>query len=395
MAGTGLHIEEMKRYIGFGPAQAELLRSLAEPLGPYLAETVNALFEAVGRDETAAAVLEGAGLSADQLRAILHKWLGELFGGDYGQAYWERRADFGRAQVRAQLPQQQMCAAVSVVRRALTKRIRALGTGQADEQIDAVGKLLDLELAAMLETFRAESAERIRAAERAAFQKRLDESEHMANVGQLAATLAHEIKNPLAGISGAVQVLGGSLPPGSPHQEVVAEILSEIDRLDATARDLLIYARPKPPQRKMMAVGPLLQRILTHLRNQPAVQALPVRCDGLDCAAEAYIDETQFRQVITNLLLNAAHACENGGEVTFHVLATGDTVRVEVTDTGVGIPADKLDQLFEPFYTTKAKGTGLGLPICKWIVESHGGRISLKSEQGRGTTVTLQIPGRR
>ncbi len=258
-----------------------------------------------------------------------------------------------------------------------------------------MGKLLDLELAIMLETYWAEASERIRAAERAAFQKRLDESEHMANVGQLAATLAHEIKNPLAGISGAVQVLGGSLPPGSPHQEVVAEILSEIDRLDATARDLLVYARPKPPQRKMVGVAALLQQILAHLRNQPAVQALPISCEGLDCPAEAYIDQTQFRQVITNLLLNAAHACENGGEVTFRLLATEDMVQVEVADTGVGIPADKLDRLFEPFYTTKAKGTGLGLTICKWIVESHGGRISLASEQGKGTTVTIQMPGRR
>ncbi len=128
MARTVPHIEEMKRYLGFGPAQAELLRSLAEPLRPNLAEIVDGLFEVVGRDGTAAAVLAGEGVSADQLRGTLHKWLSELFGGDYDQAYWERRADIGRAQ----LPQQKMCAAMSVVRSGLTKRIRALGTPHAD-----------------------------------------------------------------------------------------------------------------------------------------------------------------------------------------------------------------------------------------------------------------------
>jgi signal transduction histidine kinase len=284
---------------------------------------------------------------------------------------------------------------MGIVRRGLTELIRSVNPPDVPAKLDAINKLLDLELATILEAHREESARHIQAAERAALQKRLEETEHMANVGQLAATLAHEIKNPLAGISGAVQVIGASLPADSPHQEVVAEVLSEIDRLDSTARDLLIYARPKPPHRKNVDVGQALEHTITHLRNQPAIKTLPIHCEGLDQPAEAYLDEMQFRQVITNLLLNAAHACEGGGEVTIS-LSTADTmVQVQVADTGVGIPADRLDELFEPFYTTKAKGTGLGLPICKWIVESHGGQISLDSKLSGGTTVTVQMPGKR
>jgi signal transduction histidine kinase len=285
-----------------------------------------------------------------------------------------------------------MIAAMSILRTELSRRVRVLGLAETGAKLNAVHKLLDLELTMMLRTYHEEASEQIRAAERAQVQVRLAESEHLANVGQLAATLAHEIKNPLAGISGAIQVIGSSLPPGSPHKEVVGEVLSEIDRLDATARDLLIYARPKPPLRKKRQVGPLLRDTLMLLRQEPAVHGLRIRYDGLECAAEALLDETQFKQVVSNLLLNAAHACEKGGEVTFRVSSEAGIVRVEVIDTGIGMPADMVLHTFEPFYTTKAKGTGLGLSICKWIVESHGGKIRLESEPDQGTTVTIELP---
>ncbi len=395
MAPMPLHLEGLKRYLGFGPAETKALAALAERIGPHLPMIAESFLAAARQDETAAAVLERSGRTPDELREMLVHWLADLFCGHYDAAYQHRRAAIGRAHQSLQVPQHYMCAGVSLIRAALTERIRALNPPKARLKTDALNKLLDLELAIMLDAYRDAAIEHIRSSERAAMKRQLQESEHLANVGQLAATLAHEIKNPLAGISGAVQVLGSALPPGNPHQEVVAEILSEIDRLDATARDLLIYARPKPPRRRRTAVGPFLQQILMQLRNQPAVEALPIRYDGLECAAEAFIDETQFRQVITNLLLNAAHACEGGGEVTFRLSSTDDTVRVEVIDTGVGIPADKLDASFEPFYTTKAKGTGLGLAICKWIVESHGGRIALASRLGQGTTVTIDLPSKR
>ncbi|MHC4091151.1 MAG: ATP-binding protein [Planctomycetota bacterium] len=386
------HFDEMKRFVGFGKADVEHLAFLAKPVRQFLPEIAECFYAALERDPLARAVLEATGVPDQRLRSTLRQWMVELFEGSYDREYYQRRVNIGRVHVAIQMPEHLMIAAMSILRSELTRRIRSLGLNETEAKLNAVHKLLDLELTLMLQTYHAEASDRIRAADRAELQARLAESEHLANVGQLAATLAHEIKNPLAGISGAIQVIGSSLPPGSPHKEVIGEVLSEIDRLDATARDLLIYARPKPPLRKKLRVGQLLQDTLMQLRQEPTVQGLRIHGDGLECAAEALVDDTQFRQVISNLLLNAAHACEKGGEVTFRVSSEEGMVRIEVGDTGIGIPAEAVPHTFEPFYTTKAKGTGLGLPICRWIVESHGGRIRLESERGQGTTVTIELP---
>jgi len=316
----------------------------------------------------------------------------ELFEGVYDWEYCQRHVSIGRVHVRHYLPQHYMCVGMSVVRNALTDNVRKAGIADPDRTVAALNKLLDLELALMLQTYKEEADQRIRATERQAMEKRLAESEHLANVGQLAATLAHEIKNPLAGISGAIQVIGGSLPLDNPHREIIGEVLSEIDRLDETARDLLIYARPKPPRRKRVQLGPLLQDAIIQLRSHSSVQGLIIHCEGLTCAVEAFVDEALFRQVISNLFLNAAHACENGGEVTCRLSSEEGKVQIDVVDTGIGIDPDNVDKVFEPFFTTKAKGTGLGLAICKRIVESHGGSMELHSQRGKGTSVSIKMP---
>ena len=384
--------EQLARYVGFEAADAEELRSLAEPLGPHLSKVVKVFFAAVDRHEATHAVLEQSGAKVADVQDTLLRWLHELFCGVYDEQFYRRHGNLGRIHLSIQLPQHFMIMGMSVIRAALIEQLCALDPPRVSAKLQAVNKLLDLELAMMLETYHRGAAELIRSAERAAMESRLLESEHLASIGQLAATLAHEIKNPLAGISGAIQVIGASLPRGNPHKEVVAEVLTEIDRLDATARDLLIYSRPKPPARKKHQVGRLLQGVLMDLRQEPALQGLRIRYEGLKCAAEASIDELQFRQVVTNVLLNAAHACEEGGEVAFRLSSDDAMVRIEVNDTGVGMSPEDVARAFEPFHTTKAKGTGLGLSICQWIVESHGGTIAVQSALSEGTSVTIEFP---
>jgi len=392
MAISETDFKDLKRYVGFGPSDVVQLRSLAEHMRPHLPEIVDEFYVRLAQHEPARAVLKQSGSTAEALQRSLLHWLEGLFSGVYDDHYTERATEIGRVHLSIQLPEHFMIMGMSVLRTALLEQIGELRLTDKAAKARAVNRLLDIELTLMVRAYHQGSSELIRAAGRAEMEARLAESEHLANIGQLAATLAHEIKNPLAGISGAIQVIGSSLDPGNPHREVIAEILTEIDRLDATARDLLIYARPKPPIRKKVQLGRLLQQLLMQVRQEPAVRGLRIRCDGLECAAEAYIDETQFRQVIHNLFLNAAHACEDGGEVSFRLSTSDAMVRVQVIDTGVGMSAREAQRAFEPFYTTKAKGTGLGLSICQWIVDSHGGKIAMESEPGRGTSVTIDLP---
>jgi two-component system sensor histidine kinase AtoS len=168
--------------------------------------------------------------------------------------------------------------------------------------------------------------------------------------------------------------------------------MAQIDRLDAAVRDALIYSRPKPPRRRPHPIGAVLKRVLNFLGEEPAIRDIHVKCSGLDADIIADVDEAQLQQVISNLLLNAAHASPPDGVVRLELTETDQWVRITVSDDGHGMPPEVKSNAFEPFYTTKAKGTGLGLPICKHIVVAHGGTISVESRQSEGTTVLVDLP---
>lgn len=384
---------EMKRYVGFTEADARTLADLRSRISPYLPEVVDRFYTALLADPTARAVLEADPNRLPRLRVYLREWLEMLFCGVYDTAYYEQRCRIGRTHVRVDLPQHYMFTAMNIIRIKLSERLRAFQLPNACEALNALHKLLDLELAIMNETYREDYVDRIQSIERLEFEQRISESEHLATIGQLAASLAHEIKNPLAGISGAIQVLGAELNDGHPHKEIIAEALRQIDRLDAAVRDLLLYARPKQPSLRREDVSQIVAHALILLRQEPAFLPVRVRCEGLTEQHWALVDETQIKQVITNLMINAAHACEDGGSVECRISKHGDKVRLVIEDDGVGMQPHVLARAFEPFYTTKARGTGLGLAICRRIVETHQGTIEVESEPGMGTRVTIELPG--
>ncbi len=382
----------MKRYVGFGEPDVAALASLAEPLESVLPEVADVFYDRLLAHPGARYALQRSRISVLELRKTLYQWMREIFVGTFDAAYFRKRCEIGRAHVRASIPQRYVHAGMSVIRGALVDRIESLQPPRLRAKITALHKLLDLELAIMTETYREYWVTRIQESDRARFQRRLSESEHLANVGELAAALAHEIKNPLAGISGAIQVLGADLPEGHPHKEAIGEALRQIDRLDATVKDLLIYARPKPPTRTRQKLGEIVERALILFRAEPVFRRVQIGCEGLDGDTRILADEHQLQQVITNLMLNAAHACEDGGEVVCRIEPLDAGVRVEVLDNGVGMPSEVLDRAFEPFFTTKARGTGLGLPICKRIIDAHGGQIRIDSTVGQGTRIIIDLP---
>jgi PAS domain S-box-containing protein len=225
---------------------------------------------------------------------------------------------------------------------------------------------------------------------RKAAEERLAQQAALARLGQMAAVVAHEVKNPLAGIKGAVQVLMSRRPAGDPETTVMHDIVARIDALDDLIQDLMMYARPRPPRLSPVNLRHLIDDALTMLRRDPAGSALRVTIDG--DAGEVIVDPDLIRATVMNLLLNAAQAMSGNGDVQITTAVRNGNWTIEVRDSGPGIPRDIRDQVLEPFFTTKARGGGLGLPIAKRVAELHGGSLTLAFPANGGTLVRVEAP---
>ncbi|MEK6719009.1 MAG: ATP-binding protein [candidate division NC10 bacterium] len=236
-------------------------------------------------------------------------------------------------------------------------------------------------------------------------QQRLARAEHLATLGELAASLAHEVKNPLAGIAGAIQVMADELPETDPRKEIMGEILDQVHRLDKTVRDLLAFARPGKPDIGPCDIHQVLDRVLILLAENPAAKQVRVVRAYQPGVPSLDADSKQLGQVFLNLLLNAIQAMPTGGQITLKTtmreidgtdgnapMARDRVVEVALTDTGPGIPPHLLQDIFNPFFTTKHRGTGLGLSVSRRIVEDQGGWIDAESPPGQGATFRVCLP---
>jgi two-component system CheB/CheR fusion protein len=214
----------------------------------------------------------------------------------------------------------------------------------------------------------------------------------LVQLGKMAAIVAHEVRNPLAGIRGAMQVLGGRLPPGSREAHVVAEVVTRVDTLSEIVDDLLIFARPRPVTPVRVSMADLLGEVTALLRNDPRCAGIRFTIDVADPVVTA--DAEQLKLVIQNLLLNGAQAMEGRGEITITGSRTGEWHELRIIDRGPGIPPSVQEHLFEPFFTTKHRGTGLGLATSRRIVENHGGTITLECSPADGTAAVIRLPVR-
>ena len=222
-------------------------------------------------------------------------------------------------------------------------------------------------------------------------EEELYRSRSLAIVGELAARVAHEIKNPLAGIYGALQLLARDLEPDDPRKEVFDNMGSEVRRLDETAQDLLRFARPVPPKPMPMELCSFVAALVDHLERQPEVREHDIQVD-IDEGTIVPLDHRLLEQVIVNLVLNAAQAMDSPGTIRIGASRRGSKVAIEVSDTGPGIPHDQLNTIFDPFFTTKARGTGLGLAVARKNVEAHGGTIEAENEDGGGARFVITLP---
>ncbi|NOY05265.1 MAG: HAMP domain-containing protein [Chlorobi bacterium] len=223
-------------------------------------------------------------------------------------------------------------------------------------------------------------------------QQQLEKADRIATVGEMAASLAHEIKNPIAGVLGALQVFDAEAEENDPQREIISEMMAQMERVNTTVNDLLSYARPSSPSFEKVDLREIIERTLFLLSKQSTGKNVRAALTCMEETTEITADKKQMQQLLWNIMLNAVQAMK--GEGTLHVTVSGDreNVKIEIQDSGGGIVPEALERLFEPFFTTKHKGTGLGLAISKRIVEQHKGSITFESEPGKGTKVCIVLP---
>jgi len=221
----------------------------------------------------------------------------------------------------------------------------------------------------------------------------LGKMEKMASLGELAAAIAHEIKNPLAGISGAIQVLAEDIPNTDPRKEIIREILNEIDRIDQSIRNLLIFAGPPEPRVISTHVAPVVERAKALIAKQAEKQGVRILLSRTAESRDVQLDPEQMQQVFLSIMLYALQSMPSGGALDISIRERdGDHMEAVFTDTGKGISPEDLMNIFKPSFTTKHTGTGLALAIGKNIVESHGGAIEVRSRPGLGSAFHVIIP---
>ncbi len=254
------------------------------------------------------------------------------------------------------------------------------------ERIDEVGKLSSSlnSMLSQLESARKE-IEKLHHEEYQRIQK-------MASIGELAAAIAHEIKNPLAGISGAIQVFAEEFPNDDPKKEIVDDVILEIERLDKAVRDLLNFASPPVPHPLLTNVGSMMERLLHVISTRAEKQNIDIRLNINADIDNAFLDPEQFQQVFLNITLNAIQSMPDGGTLEIDVHKNDDMIEFLFKDSGIGIPSENTKNLFKPFFTTKNTGTGLGLSICKNIIEQHGGTIEVASQPNKGSLFIIRTP---
>ena len=223
----------------------------------------------------------------------------------------------------------------------------------------------------------------------------MSRAEHFATLGEIATGLAHEIRNPLAGIAGVIEIIGRDLPSTSPARSVVKEVRQEIARINHIVTDLLHTARPHPSKVCKSDLNTTVEHAVMLGRQQALAKSVEIALHKDPSLPEIEHDSDQIHQVLLNLLLNAMQAIEQNGHISVIVKARGEAAVIEVSDNGRGISPDQLPHIFRPFYTTKGDGTGLGLSLAHRIVENHRGHIDVASTMGEGTTFSVVLPVQR
>jgi signal transduction histidine kinase len=374
---------ERKRFSGFTDEDAALLAELRPVLEREADGIVERFYDNLNEIAELRPLLADAA-TVRRLKSAQKRYLVSLAGGTYDAAYAATRLRIGQVHERIGLEPQWFIGSYGLHVELLLPHLYAHFAGDGAKAARASGaliKLLLLDVQVALDAYW-----EIR------HRRELERSEQLAAVGELAASIAHEVRNPLAGMKGALEILRTDLLVKPRNREIVDELLGQIARLENLVRDLLTFARPSAVSPRPFDLHELLDRLLRMYEDQAEAARITIERSYGPGTARITADPQQMEQVFFNLLQNAIQAMEDGGTLTVTTAADAGEIAISFRDTGPGVAPANLARVFQPFFTTKHRGSGLGLPIVKKIVEAHRGSIAIESTEGRGTAATLRLP---
>ncbi|MFN0250036.1 MAG: protoglobin domain-containing protein [Kofleriaceae bacterium] len=383
-------LDELMAYVGFSNDDMTRLAALHPLLAPVFPQFAERFYTAVRADPKAAAILSGPE-QAERLRRLLIDWMSSGLLGPHDEKFYEKRSRIGRRHVQIGLPQQYMFTAMSVVRTAYHDCLFELQPlAEAAASMRAANKLLDIELAIMVRHYQLDSNERLIARERKL------QAERISSMRTMTAGLAHEVRNPLNAAKLQLELLDRRLrrEGSDPRLTQPAELAqTEIDRLTILLNDFLAFARPPELQPQDRDVAQIVRHVCELEAPNAQKRAVALVTDIPEAPIMARVDGPKVHQLVDNIVRNAVEAAPEGGHVAVSLAATHDEIAIVVEDDGPGIPVEIQARIYEPFFTTKDTGTGLGMSIVHSLVSLHEGAITLDSS-ATGTKFTVTLPRR-
>ena len=374
--------ENVTEYVGFDEDSSAALREARPLVAPHFASIIDDFYDTIEAHPDASAAITGGAAQIARLKRSLMQWIDELFTGPHDGDYFVRRARIGRIHVRISLPQVYMLTAMDRIRLRASDVLRdAPGVESAAlrRMLGALHQILDIELAIMLETYRDDLLAKNRTAER------------LATIGQFAAGIGHELRNPLGVVESSAFLVTKRLDQLQVDDPAIRrhldKIAIEVRRSNKTINDLLELARSKPIKRTVVDCRQFLLDTIPLANLPPGVTVDVEVPEGVPLDA----DVDQLARIITNLLINAGQAMPNGGRVQLQARRDGKVTVIRLADEGPGIPPELREQVFQALFTTKAKGSGLGLALSRRIAEAHGGTVAVEPSE-RGAVFRLAIP---
>lgn len=382
-------LEEVLGYIGLDAQDQQLLRELHPKIEPHFPEIAERFYVAALANPGASSVFNGTPAQIERLRCTLIDWMSSGLIGPFDENFYEKRSRIGRRHVQIGLAQHYMFTAMNVVRTAyIDKIIELYPLDQACDIVRAVNKLIDVELAVMLRHYQLDSEEKL------VQRERRIQSDRLTAMQTLSSGLAHEVRNPLNAARLQLELLERRLRRVNDDPKLVEPIElanHEIERLTALLNDFLSFARPPELHVHEQDIVDICKHVIE--LERPLAERRQVRLELRPHAPlVAQVDSGKLHQIVQNLVRNGIEAVRPGGHVEIAVTnGAPNAFHIHVTDDGPGIPAEVLPRIYEPFFSTKDTGTGMGMAIVHSLVTMHGGKIDIATSRS-GTEFDIELP---